>query len=616
MKNLILLSCLLFPLITWSQTVPIKGEQVPISYSQPTTQGGSTNPDGTDSPLSSQFQSDETIGTSLYDYQTNASIMNRLVNYGDNRLSAVWTMSQNEAGFPDRGTGYNHFDGNSWGELPQNRIETVRTGWPSIIVTEDETELIVSHDFAQNTLVTSRRAVGEEDWTQGTIPTQVPMGQLWPQMAVGDGDNVHLIAITGLGESYEGVEGHLLYYRSSDAGLTWEVQDFIIPGLDSTNYRSYRQTDSYKIAANGNTVAIARFTFWEDVLVFRSDDNGDSWDKSVIYDFPIDNYVPDSGYDESQVPPDDFAPSNLAIYSAGNNGNLIIDHNDNLHLFFNSLYVTDVNLTNQVLEYFPCSNGIVYWNESMGENSFRLIASVIDANNSGFLEFDCVTPNFSHRNAGLVTAPNAGIDANNNIYLTYSAMTENYYSAGANPSFQHYQHIYAIASQDGGDTWTAPIDLIEETVDPSILDMVNADFPTVALKVDDQMHLFYQQDFEPGTNFVDSDPIAENRMVYIGMDISTFGIVSDHDLVETEKRLILSPNPAHNQCYLQINPDWDSGARLTIYDTQGRQIYKEGSSNWTKEARYQLPIADLPKGIFSVQVQDKKGTYLGKLVIE
>jgi hypothetical protein len=75
---------------------------------------------------------EETIlGTTFYDLQTNASLSNRIHCYDDGTIGTVWTMGLEATSFPDRGTGYNYFNGATWGAQPMQRIETLRTGWPS-----------------------------------------------------------------------------------------------------------------------------------------------------------------------------------------------------------------------------------------------------------------------------------------------------------------------------------------------------------------------------------------------------------------------------------------------------------------------------------------------------
>ena len=58
---------------------------------------------------------------------------NRLYLYEDGTIGAAWIRGYDGADpWADRGTGYNYFDGTSWGELPSARIEDVKTGWPSM----------------------------------------------------------------------------------------------------------------------------------------------------------------------------------------------------------------------------------------------------------------------------------------------------------------------------------------------------------------------------------------------------------------------------------------------------------------------------------------------------
>jgi hypothetical protein len=72
------------------------------------------------------------IGQTTFDLQTNASVQNRIYQSPNGGISAVWTYSQsNDLDAADRGTGYN-YKGGSWGAMPTERLESKRTGWPSI----------------------------------------------------------------------------------------------------------------------------------------------------------------------------------------------------------------------------------------------------------------------------------------------------------------------------------------------------------------------------------------------------------------------------------------------------------------------------------------------------
>ena len=74
--------------------------------------------------------SEDIIGTTWYDLQSNGCLQNRMYCYDDGSIGATWTMGMQATAFPDRGTGYNYYDGSTWLTEPTARIETFRAGWP------------------------------------------------------------------------------------------------------------------------------------------------------------------------------------------------------------------------------------------------------------------------------------------------------------------------------------------------------------------------------------------------------------------------------------------------------------------------------------------------------
>ena len=137
-----------------------------------------------------------TIGETWYDMQTNTSIDNRIYLHPDGTLGAVWTMGLTGApGYDDRGTGYNYFDGNDWGPIPEVRLEGLRCGWPSYAAWGANGEIIVSHHTSIEALAFSRRDdKGTGDWTQwdyeGSIGGDVD--PTWPRMATSGENNEYI----------------------------------------------------------------------------------------------------------------------------------------------------------------------------------------------------------------------------------------------------------------------------------------------------------------------------------------------------------------------------------------------------------------------------------------
>ena len=173
------------------------------------------------------------MGTTWYDLQSNTSMQNRIHYYDDGTIGGVFTFGLSAPSYTERGTGYNYFDGTSWGPLPTERLEGDRTGWPAYAPWGENGEISLAH-FSEGTydgLVYSMRPEkGTGDWTFLEVfgPTGWE-GMLWPRMATGGVDNtvIHQIPITrpvgNGGTIYEGIDGAILYSRSSDGGATWDI---------------------------------------------------------------------------------------------------------------------------------------------------------------------------------------------------------------------------------------------------------------------------------------------------------------------------------------------------------------------------------------------------------
>ena len=230
------------------QFVKASGAMTPAKYDRTVATGFETvRPDvpaAENALVNSRTGTENVIGTTTYDLQSNNSTRNSLARHTDGTLAATWTMGNSTGdGYSDRGTGYNYFDGSNWGDQPSARIESVRTGWGSVAMLGDGSQFIVAHS-SNNEYITNRNASGT--WVQGVIPTAIPVGVLWPRAAAGgpDGMTVHVIGIStpsGLGGGiWENLDGHLVYFRSLDGGATWDKQDVKVPGMDDTKYRNFK----------------------------------------------------------------------------------------------------------------------------------------------------------------------------------------------------------------------------------------------------------------------------------------------------------------------------------------------------------------------------------------
>lgn len=517
----------------------------------------------------------EIIGTTTLDGQSFASLPRRVHPNPDGTVAATWMLGISSPDFPDRGAAYNYFDGQNWGEWPLTRAEgATRTGFPCFVNFPDGREIIFSHkttsagweigQFAKNVM--------EDTWTEGAVPSAVPSGLVWPKAVVGgaDGNTIHLIAVTLSpdfgGGIYEGIDQHLLYYRSLDGGENWDIQDFIIPGLDSMFYNRI-EAEAYVIDAHDETVAIGLFTQWGDAAVFKSTDNGNTWEKTILLDFPLDKYD-GNGYTSDDIPLDPNAPTDIAIFTNDEGAAILIDQNDQVHAWVGAMYV-EAQLAD--LFYYPGMDGLMYWNESFGADSMNVIAALEDINGNGTLDID----DFGLYFTCLTSHPSVGLGADGDLYVVYSAVNETYVSSEQN---QNYRNIFVIRSQDGGATWSPPFNLIYEAAFAPIFSTdFECAFPSINRDIDDRLQLFFMQDFAPGlASFGDMDPYVGNSMFFVEYNSEDFGPLSvGTQQVRSSEVLTAFPNPTNDILEIQFFSKTASSVQIEVFDLQGRPLYSQ-----------------------------------------
>lgn len=632
LKNLLFIVCTLCTVVLVAQS-PLRPQHLkmkpqPAPYKKAALTGaepgagGHVNPN---LPVIGRTEMEETVGETFYDLQSNSATPRRLASHTDGTRYATWTMGMQATAYPDRGTGLNILDPNSgsWGDYPDARIEDTRTGWPNIGILADGSPVIVAHRAGPEALYFSR--MENDVWVHNTIPSAAPSGVIWPRMAIGgpDGNTAHVLGITyptgNGGAVYEGVDGHVLYYRSLDGGVTWDKQDIILPEINK-DYYTRMDADSYAIDADGNTVVVALFADLGDVKVSRSDDNGETWTTWTVKDFPIDQYTVDQGYTTADIPFDPDAPDTLAIQSSDNTGAVLIDKSGMAHIWYGEMYYLDATLTDNNFSFFPAWMGLRYWNETFGEDSTQLlIPGIIDANGNDTLDI-ASTDEIAAYFSSMTSHPTVGTDADGNIFLAYSGVTENYVSDFSTPNAgQHTRHIYMTHSEDLGATWSDPFDVIRDdlVLEADLINLYETMFPAMDKRVDSKVHILYQGDFEPGLSVRgDMDAAAVNYMNYLAVDLEEFGLTGTEVVNPAEFAFEVSPNPASG--FVKINYELPTAGQtgIRIYDMMGRQV-KSISTEMQAAGSYQafLNVDNFSGGIYLVQLQSGDKIATKKLLV-
>jgi hypothetical protein len=593
------------------------------------------NPNPTTSPNAKFSSANEVvIGTTTYDLQSNAAIQNRIVHHDDGTISAGWTTSQElNASWSDRGTGYNFFDGTNWGMQPLNRLENSRGGWPSIIAIGSGKEASITHNTDNAHInMTHRSTVGTGSWTEQNISslndsTGIYRDMIWNRSAVGglNKETIHMIAVTAssnfAGLPFNGLDGALVYYRSQDEGLTWDIQDMQLPGMDTSMFTGM-SGDVYTVTAQGETVVVAYFNDWGDSFIVKSIDNGTTWEKTTFLDFPVDKYAMDYGLD---LDGDGIYDQ---VYSTDNYGAVILDANGEAHVFYGIMMYLDDDLTDASSSWFPGINGIAYWNESMGEDvtpatvhagdtslwysdmmNDNWIVQAPDLNGDGIVGGVDSTGGYALYYASRASMPNAGISANGEIYLSFSGYTET-----ADNGSQVFRHLYITKSSDGGSTWKTPVDV---TPNVSWIGMKECVFGSMVPTVDDKIRIVFQMDNEPGLIVRgDEDLVDFNDIVYIEIDtVGLFGTsVSVNDIKNTTQFTVY-PNPANDYTSIAISLYKTEKVILTIVDLLGKEISKEEKVLFSGGNTERLDVSNFQNGVYFINLQVGSKITTQKLVI-
>ncbi|MEZ5083318.1 MAG: carboxypeptidase regulatory-like domain-containing protein [Bacteroidales bacterium] len=473
------------------------------------TQDLKNNPDDYDA---------EAIGSTWYDLQSNASVQNRTYLYPDGYIGGAFTFGENYAAFADRGTGYNIFDNNDWGPWPVERIESVRCGWPSYAPWGPAGEIAVAH-YSDGLVFSKRSTKGVGPWTEFYFTGPLGHNLLWPRMTTSgtNHETIHLIALTtpvaNGGTIYQGQNGALVYSRSTNGGVSWDIENVIIDGIGSENYTGF-EGDTYEFAyPRENTIALVIGNDWTDLILLKSTDNGDTWSKTLIWEHPYPLFDPNN-----MIVTDTF-------YCVDGAHSVAIDNTGKAHVAFG----INRALCDGIQQFwFPLVDGIGYWNEDMPTFStnlnalspydepgtelvedYNLIAWMQDMNGNGVLD---ILPDVGLYYLGTSSMPQLVTDDQSQVFLIYSSLTETY-----DNGIQNYRHIWARGSNNNGMSWGNFHDLNSGLI--YIFD--ECVFPSCSPTSDENLLFTYQSDNEPGLAVRgDEDPFGENYIIYYTIDKS------------------------------------------------------------------------------------------------
>ena len=394
------------------------------------------------------------VGKTTYDLQTNGSAPNRLQMGNNGEIYAAFTGSLQASPFSDRGTFVQSYNGTNWQPQPSARIESTRTGWPALVVTATGKQFIVSHNGSIDGLVINTRNNATLAWTSSSLNIQ----GMWPRAVSSGGDTIHMICQN----SQYGSNKYVKYFRSINAGLTWDINGVMLAGSDSIGgYNWDFSTEGYSIDAKGNTVAIVLGGQSNKMVLFKSTDVGSSFSTKVINEAPL-PYI-----DGNKVFTNFVTPSKFHSVSVGNNSLV--------HFFAGKMVIFDNDSTDNTWYYYPSTDSLMYWNDNMQPNS---ISSILGMNCIGY------GYNYTH---GVIGSLSSAYDyANQKLSVVFDAR---------GLVFGGYKDLYYVQSVNNGTSFTTPVQLTTDAQNG-----FENIFPSIAKSNDNNIHILWQKMNRQGFN--------------------------------------------------------------------------------------------------------------------
>lgn len=560
------------------------------------------------------------IGVTHYDLQTNKSVQNRIFRYEDGSIGAVWTMGMEATAFPGRGAGYNYYDGSAWGPSPAARIESVRCGWPSYSPLGSTGELVISHDFGASALILNQRETrGTGDWVESTYTySNGPPSLSWPRHITAGPDNNSIHILVNSVNEYEGMTSAQVYSRSTDGGASWDIENAIIDGMGVDDYLDIAADEIVWADPVGENIAFICMGAWHDLFMMKSTDDGDSWEKTVIWEHPYPYFDWDVTITDTF-----FCVDQSASIALGPDGKA--------HVAFGISRVAHFEV-GATYNYWPYYEGIGYWNEDMDafsgdidalappqygfansemEEDVNYIGWMQDVDGDG--EITLTDELMSYRSLGPCTMPSIIVDEWGNVIVLFSATTETYFNETFN-----YKHIWARAYDATTSSW---LDFYDLTNDIShIFD--ECIYPQMTSSSDGNIYYLFNADVTPGLALDDDHAYQENRQIFGVMSKWDLGLppVGIEEGVNESSALNVSqnyPNPANGQTIVRAELLEASTLSLEVSNMVGQTVLKmdKGNTNAGSHA-FSVDVSQLDAGTYFYTVIAGENRITKRMIIQ
>lgn len=559
-----------------------------------------------------------TVGKTQFDRPSNASTYRRIIAYPDGKKSIIWTTASDgpSASYTTRGTGYNHFDGTSWQNFGDARIEQFRTGYSNMDYDPvSGKEIVFAHRVETNSkstgmLYSSNTGIGSNSWTGVTVldTTANLAGVLWPRTVI-SGD--YLMVIGSFTDSstaqpvrvdINGVRSPQVFSRYNLRTNTWLVKNQLLPGYDGTRYYA-GGGDNYAIDANGNNVAILMAGLSDDVALWKSADAGATWTKTILDSFPV------PAFNYTQLLLDTPFSSDGAVA-------VKVDNSGKAHCFWalGRIFDNDTANKNTTFSFFPGQNSIEYWYEGRPDSIVTAGFSPEDPtdNDATWTIGSVIDGRARYGNLSMTTGPSV-VSSGDTLYLLYHSRTDN----DVDGQGIAFTDVFVTASTNNGASWSEPLNLTatmgfnSEQIFPSV-----ASDCRTSLKIT-FMNTALQGFYDASTNSSKTGPYD---IIYYEIPVgdifakTVIGLNEANDLFTIEQNY---PNPFNGNTTIPVKLNRASDVKISVVNMIGQTVYEHTfANNAAGVNNFELSMPNVKSGVYFYQVEAGDFKSMSKMIVE
>ena len=588
---------------------------------------------------------------STYDLQSNQYVANRMFQRPDGSVAIAATMSHeyNQTA-NDRGTGYNFYNADEgvWMDMPEDRVEPFKTGWPSIAPWKITGEILLAHGNGHMQCFT-RDVAGQGAWDyRGALPdypegypytTEYPT---WPRVVTCGENNDIIVAVAVLQHSISSDETDLqtVMWRSEDAE-NWTISYGPLheTGWDHNQFSA----DDYCMAANGNNVALLYSgCLTNSTWMFKSKDCGLTWETTKVWENPYEgrefDEEPAWGMEDTL-----FMPMNGAI---------VIDNNGVVHVALNTFEMAHT-LDNDPGYYTYWSgrtvDGILYWNDTQEapiqdtyHPEYEGIPHLYEPNPHHAARLWWPVPDDlgyvhmvpdSTKWIGFIPGYEDITWSNDQYYMSGSEYVSKLYGASGHPALScdpmgnlacafsspncsrpnaaqnnyYFRSIYVSYRNVDEGYWHQDVDdvtddfmlsLSENLFTISATNTINPGEYWFGFQSDEQIGFYW------GSNATQTG--ASENFIYavkVLADPEFVSVPENYEAVNPMTSTRVYPNPATDMLNIEVNASQDSEMSINVFNLMGQKVMSENTNVSTGMNTRSINTSNLTSGIYFVTVK-------------